>query len=1002
MSARDFVHVILGRWSSHPTKLPWKTSFFVWMSRIPLIVLLLLGAWLASNPNNWLKLSEHWRSAAIVLGVVAFTGLAFSLTVAISSFYAGLQAADDEGQELRFPPWLLLVGFIGLGIAPFFFIEFGGVSRSMEIALKFLTLSPVIVAVSIANTRWLLRPKAKPEVPAPPPASDDPSWLEELRKQLPSSFEWRAADATPAETAPFSPAPEFDNLFGCRPTLDQVKVLERFDASYQEVLKNHAAARGEATVDAGCDLLIDGIPGSGRTTALIACAAHAVFIRGQRVLFIVPDDMRQQMVKQRLERYLHEAFLHWYVRVDTLTQDNITSWLRKGAVLPNILLATPETAELYLYGYTQTPEFPRLRRFVHSLQVVLVDDFLDFEEPVRAHLPFMLDKHRLLLAAENLPLQTVVGFPRLSEVAKALTGIRLFGERAFKRHANTFTLRPRPLGKVRKVSLVVPDARKAADELVLACLKLSSPVTVVLYRKGVDRNEARRQEADFERRGKRSGAKVISHLDEPIEGDPQQIDAIIYQLAVHQDVCIGLRSNIGGGKTVVFSMAEPGELARESREVVPFLADRSAVPLLVSHAQSAVRYLRSMAPVRLDAWNQFGINPGELKQAPPLDGESPDAQVELDPRVGSTDASANLFPIAVLRRTGPRIEPVRVHALLEEGRDVYTLPGGRGFFVGRRGREHTSSESRRRLVWRSSAGVMREADLAHVCDFKLVYGTDSYVIDSPKESDDGIIAETQPWHGTGEDAYLPVFEFNWTVPDRFAISKIGGGDDFGVSWVRLELPEPFWLKADGALGGLLTEYGLRSQLQTLRFNYRARLSALFLQPKPIHPDELTDTLCRTLSGAWATGDTQQERGFLPVVSAALNYAFEERMPGLSYFARTLAFSPGGDSSVGGAVVWFIEPWTSGQSVMPVLAAVMKHPEERKELFTCVGELLARLKDANNPLHYMRRMARMGWGGDEGALDIDAARALFAPLFEGNVDGGQVLLKPELPRPTVAR
>ena len=125
--------------------------------------------------------------------------------------------------------------------------------------------------------------------------------------------------------------------------------------------------------------------------------------------------------------------------------------------------------------------------------------------------------------------------------------------------------------------------------------------------------------------------------------------------------------------------------------------------------------------------------------------------------------------------------------------------------------------------------------------------------------------------------------------------------------------------------------------------------------------------------------SSRERTFLPVVTAALNYAFEERMPGLAYFARTLAFSLPEGNNVGGAVVWFVEPWSSGQSVMPVLAAVLKHPDERRQLFGCINELLRRMKEAKNRLYYMRRMSRMGWTADERELDVEGARALLAPL-----------------------
>ncbi|MFM7830273.1 MAG: hypothetical protein ACKPJD_00685, partial [Planctomycetaceae bacterium] len=129
---------------------------------------------------------------------------------------------------------------------------------------------------------------AAPPAEQPPAEQPDipPAWVSEILRQAslplqqPERVQIHRSEAAPPARSE-GPDQLWCSLFPpeVTPTVDQVAALRAFDQLYREALQ--AAAASGARLDAGlsADLLLAGARGAGRTSALIACAVHAAFVR---------------------------------------------------------------------------------------------------------------------------------------------------------------------------------------------------------------------------------------------------------------------------------------------------------------------------------------------------------------------------------------------------------------------------------------------------------------------------------------------------------------------------------------------------------------------------------------------------------------------------------------------------------------------------------------------------------------------------------------------------
>ncbi len=971
MSPEEFKDNVLGWASSHPDWQSRRRRMLRAAALVPVSVLILFSLLSSVNFGNWLGQLMQRSSWPAVFGALMAALVGAWLTSVFSDRGVAIQRThgrrgDPGAERIRIDLRWLILGLVFVCVGPFLVLQL--LPKWLRVAFYIVSFLLLLCVAFSLYRPWLQNQVLHMPLSSGPLADDHdepakhesarpPAWLRELLASLPDGCRSStgAQLLKDGETSPIVQNTGLETIFGgFSPTADQQRVFQRFVDSYRELVLGTGSASGGRSVEPSADLLVEGDPGSGKTTTLIACALYAAFVRGQRVLFIVPDEIRQAVVKQRIDTFLKNGRLHYYVHCAAITPGAVNDWLGENSVIPHILVGTPANIEDHLYGAParQEKQFELLRKLILLLETILVDDFTDFEDAERSHLPFLIDKQRLLLEAEYLPLQVVVSDPRLAGIGRAILGTRLFTEKRLKLDSNVLTVRPRPSGRAWRVDLSATDLAAAVDRMIEWCLK--KDLDVVLYRRGIDEHERQRKQTELRQRGGSGRITVISDLDLPVEMPDVEVDAVFYQVAIHQDVCLALRLRMGHADTVIFSLTPDGE----SREVidsgiVPVIVDRTATALVGVHLRSALRYLRPASPVRVDVWQQFG-----LRDEHTVVGIVPN-MLEFDDWSDDRDYGSELWPYVALRRPGQRYEPINVRS----------LSGGQ--------RNETSTV---KATWKTSAGqVLQELDLVHLREVRLVYGSEVYVAEDIRQTPAGIEFITQNWQGNGYDAYLPIFEIEWNLPTGQTTATLGGGSDFSLAWVNLELPaENDAARVQTAITALMTEYGFVKDISPVRFSYPARLSALIFNPQPLDRERLRQVQGESLAGPWrTTGDSR----FLPALTGALNYAFHARVPGLAYFARTLAFALTGDSGkIGSAVAFFLEPLGGGRTVMRVLSRLLTDARERHGLFQSVEWFLENLRASKTPQRFLHRFSRAGFQGDEQIGNVGEAMAWISSIL----------------------
>ena len=728
--------------------------------------------------------------------------------------------------------------------------------------------------------------------PAGPPA-----WLAQVLAGLPAGCEVMGdADALTTEDAP-GPAdrPELRPVFaGLDPTVEQAAFLDRFNGRYERAVRHVMDSPG-GDGEPCPDLLLLGHPGTGRTTTLLACALDAVFVRGQHVLVLVPTASRRDAMVETFAAYLRGTGFHHYVRAVAVASDPVARWLTDDEPMPRVVVGTLDDVETHLCGApTARPDdLLVLRDLLGLLEVVLVDDFLDFSEVERSHLPFFLAKHRLLLAADHVPMQAVVSCIELTPLAETMLAERLFPV-ADREQVATLHHRRGDWGW--HVDLEAPDITAAVDALVRACLQVTDPDTgegldIILYRRGIDDYTRRAQQQALSTLPGPGRVTVLGNADQRLPDGVGRIDAVIHHVSGHGDACLTLRVRFGNDRAVVFSVRPPGEVTESGTDgVVPIVADRSAPPLLVAHLRSVLRFLPPATPIPMALWDQFGLS---TVRPPQGRVTSHLARLERDELKDPRYTARDLWPYAVVQHAVTGYEPVVVHELPRSALQLVSSRSGATVYLTAPPplTAPAPSATSRWCEWQRDSGArIRDLDLAHAGDLLITVGRDVLVPQRAGLTGNRFEVVATHWQGDGSDVYRPMWDLAWSVPPgTTAGGHQGGGQHYGMAWFDLHPAPDQDVTARATLRGRMDDSGRITVMQTVSFEYAARLSVLVLGPGPLDPDHLDTLRGQHLTSAWSSRSPSFQ---LPLTSA-LAYAFDARVPGLSFFARTLAYAPTG-------------------------------------------------------------------------------------------------------------
>ena len=176
------------------------------------------------------------------------------------------------------------------------------------------------------------------------------------------------------------------------------------------------------------DILVQGFPGSGRTTCL-AAAAVADVVRGAKKVLVISSDaesadsltaqMKSVLSDSRVDRLLYIA------RLDPRLLRQIEE--NRLAALPEILVATRAEIEKAFFQEQNTAE-PAKTAAIRMIDSIFVTNIMDFGSEDRLLLPFLLGKLRLINQVAGAQIRTVVLAPHTLDNRKMCNwiGSRLF------------------------------------------------------------------------------------------------------------------------------------------------------------------------------------------------------------------------------------------------------------------------------------------------------------------------------------------------------------------------------------------------------------------------------------------------------------------------------------------------------------------------------------------------------------------------------------------------
>ena len=177
------------------------------------------------------------------------------------------------------------------------------------------------------------------------------------------------------------------------------------------------------------DMLVEGDAGSGRTTAVIAAVLHGALCEGDHALFIVPEDSAIESLVERVRTATAAVGVDTFLEVETLSPPTVAEWLEPAVARssPVVIVGTPSQFERAFFEGTSAPE--RRRAALSKIGVVVVADLDRYGFDDLVHLPFLLHKLRLFLAATGDTCRVIVNSLPLTQAGRAIVRARLFDSR---------------------------------------------------------------------------------------------------------------------------------------------------------------------------------------------------------------------------------------------------------------------------------------------------------------------------------------------------------------------------------------------------------------------------------------------------------------------------------------------------------------------------------------------------------------------------------------------
>lgn len=821
-----------------------------------------------------------------------------------------------------------------------------------------------------------------------------PEWVDGLRASLPEGVTLEndiRRTIIPQTSRPAPDAPDEllmfmgDNV----PTMDQAAFFRKFRDQYENAWTELLDNNKSDIEDVSCDLLLSGVEGSGRSEILLASAMYSSLVRGQGVLYICETKAQAEALKRKFDSRVNDLMLSDFVRGEVLTKPLVDSLKDTTTVvaIPNVLFSTPSMAEECFFSDASAIDaksMDALKNVMLEYATMMVDDFSSYPLVQRVHVAYLMDKWRLVLSSHLVLSQFVVS---ISPVFRP-EGAQEFGKRLFATNfnvdADVVSIRPRDTSPYWSGTIRVSaynDIDRSVREIIRCCL--DAELRVLYYSRGMSENEKLSIMNELEASG--APLRLCSSLDEVSDSDAGG-DAVLYLSLTSGNAAAAIRLRVGETSAVFLRIVSESEAEIQpiSERILP-LPSVTAVPPRIYHLMSVLPFIPENTPVADDIWSKFGVTMTSscLRSGINCSVDSQPARWFYDSWVES-GGGRRVSPYLVLEnRSGAGVRGWHVDpAVLPDPQEVLwkidSEGEGQRIVLARPSREEPHGRSL--VEWRDGDGnPVGESDFAHAECFEFYSGFNTYVLDHLEKVAAGnerhtAIAVGQYSRGVELDFVFPERTLAWGLDGARARTDLRGMGRMVT--FSLENHAGYPMMIAGGVSGMVNAFGRLSDFQNCGYSYPAYVSCVILGPtfSPADDPEVIDSrLSSLLHGDVRTGNG----GYSPALTHAFSGALRAFMDGASFYASTPVFRcESGENAPGRAVVWFIEPVSSGRTLHPLFSNLMFNQRFMRKFVELMGTALERF----DTLEHMRMMSSVAYKGDVvDDHDIAEAKSLLKDL-----------------------
>ncbi len=128
---------------------------------------------------------------------------------------------------------------------------------------------------------------------------------------------------------------------------------------------------------------------------LVAFAVYQVLIRGQRVLWMIPDASDREAIGAVVDKAITRIGMSGLIHAGFVRSTSARDFDGDGTTVPQILLATSEHWRDFVWNNV-TIDIDQRRRFIQAIHIICIGDLNSFAELQKAELESQLTGHRII------------------------------------------------------------------------------------------------------------------------------------------------------------------------------------------------------------------------------------------------------------------------------------------------------------------------------------------------------------------------------------------------------------------------------------------------------------------------------------------------------------------------------------------------------------------------------------------------------------------------------